>query len=307
MTLHMTKKDGALVVLAALVLLMVGVLGWWHLGQATLLLLPVLAALLLLMVLVEGYRRLSAELRDYHRRHESHRQQDYRQLEAFVSLCFTLQPRLPLPQTRGWAASPDLLEKITEVIFREKPGLVLEASSGVSTLVIAYGLQQVGQGKVVALEHDAHYADMSQRLIAFHGLEDIATIVYAPLKGFEHQEQRWLWYNLDDVQIEQPIDLLVIDGPPGDVQPLARYPAVPLLYRNLNDPSTIILDDGHREDEQQTVARWEQEFRQLSSEFLDLEKGAYVLHKNSPAPSHVPSGHVREAHSVLPGPSSGLV
>jgi len=60
MTLHMTKKDGVLLVLAALVLLMVGVLGWWHLGQATLLLLPVLAALLLLMVLVEGYRRLSA-------------------------------------------------------------------------------------------------------------------------------------------------------------------------------------------------------------------------------------------------------
>jgi predicted O-methyltransferase YrrM len=181
------------------------------------------------------------------------------------------------------------------VIFREKPGLVLEASSGVSTLVIAYGLQQVGQGKVVALEHDAHYAGMSQRLIAFHGLEDIATIVYAPLKGFEHQEQRWLWYNLDGVQIEQPIDLLVIDGPPGDMQPLARYPALPLLYRHLNDSSTIILDDGHREEEKQTVARWEQEFRQLSSEFLDLEKGTYVLHKHGQTHRHAPRVNVREA------------
>src|SRR5262249_34784759 len=149
---------------------------------------------------------------------------DYRQLEAFVSLLFTLQPSRPLPQTRGWAASPDLLTTITEVIFREKPGLVLEAGSGVSTLVIAYGLREVGAGKVVALEHDAHYAGRSQRLLAFHGLEDIATIVYAPLQGYEHQEQRWLWYDLAGVPLEQPIDLLVIDGPPGEVQPLARYP-----------------------------------------------------------------------------------
>jgi hypothetical protein len=86
----MTKKDGALVMLAALGLLVVGVLGWWRLGQATLLLLPGLATLLLLVVLVEGYRRLSAQLRDHHRNYAYQCQQDYRQLEAFVSLLFTL-------------------------------------------------------------------------------------------------------------------------------------------------------------------------------------------------------------------------
>jgi hypothetical protein len=79
------------------------------------------------------------------------------------------------------------------------------------------------------------------------------------------------------------------------MQPLARYPALPLLYRHLNDSSTIILDDGHREEEKQTVARWEQEFRQLSSEFLDLEKGTYVLHKHGQTHRHAPRVNVREA------------
>src|SRR4029453_17785087 len=102
----MTKKDGVLVVLAALGLLVVGGLGWWGLGQATLLLLPVVATLLLLIVLVEGYRRLSAQVGDSSRHHTSQRQQDYRQLEALVSLLFTLQPHQPLPPTRGWAVSP---------------------------------------------------------------------------------------------------------------------------------------------------------------------------------------------------------
>jgi predicted O-methyltransferase YrrM len=251
-------------------------------------LLLILAAMLILAVLGEGYRRLSQALSDTQRHQASQRQQDYRQLESFLSLLFTLQPRLPLPHTRGWATSPDFLTKITEVIFVEQPRLVLEASSGVSTLVIAYALQQVGQGKVVTLEHDAHYARMSQSLIAFHGLEERATIVHAPLKSFEHKEQKWLWYNIDGVEIEQPIDLLVIDGPPGDIQPLARYPALPLLYRHLNHQATILLDDGHREDEKQAVALWEQEFRQLSSEFLEMEKGIYVIRKNAPPEDALP-------------------
>ena len=76
---------------------------------------------------------------------------------------------------------------------------------------------------------------------------------------------------------DQPIDLLVVDGPPGNIQSLSRYPALPLLYRHLSDRSIVILDDGHRDDEKKIVALWEKEFSNLSPEFLDLEKGAYII------------------------------
>jgi Methyltransferase domain len=283
MKLRITKKDGALILIASILLLVVAVTGWLLLGEAALIILPVLSGILILVVVLEMYRRLSAELSEKDQNQEYQRNQDYRQIESFLSLFFTLKPSLPLPDTRGWAASPDLLKKITEVILIEKPSLVIEASSGVSTLVIAYCLKKLGKGKVVSLEHDAKYAAISQSLISFHGLEDIATIVYAPLKGFESNDQRWLWYNTDRLKIDQPIDLLVVDGPPGNIQKLSRYPALPLLYRHLNNKSTIILDDGHREDEKKIVALWEKEFSHISSEFLDMERGAYLIHKNDQA------------------------
>jgi Methyltransferase domain len=283
MKLRTTKKDGALILIASILLLVVAVTGWLLLGEATLIILPVLSGILILVVVLEMYRRLSAELSEKDQNQEYQRNQDYRQIESFLSLFFTLKPSLPLPDTRGWAASPDLLKKITEVILIEKPSLVIEASSGVSTLVIAYCLKKLGKGKVVSLEHDVKYAAISQSLISFHGLEDIATIVYAPLKGFESNDQRWLWYNTDRLKIDQPIDLLVVDGPPGNMQKLSRYPALPLLYRHLNNKSTIILDDGHREDEKKIVALWEKEFSHISSEFLDMERGAYLIHKNDQA------------------------
>jgi Methyltransferase domain len=283
MKLRTTKKDGALILIASILLLVVAVTGWLLLCEATLIILPVLSGVLILVVVLEMYRRLSAELSEKDQNQEYQRNQDYRQIESFLSLFFTLKPSLPLPDTRGWAASPDLLKKITEVILIEKPSLVIEASSGVSTLVIAYCLKKLGKGKVVSLEHDVKYAAISQSLISFHGLEDIATIVYAPLKGFESNDQRWLWYNTDRLKIDQPIDLLVVDGPPGNMQKLSRYPALPLLYRHLNNKSTIILDDGHREDEKKIVALWEKEFSHISSEFLDMERGAYLIHKNDQA------------------------
>src|SRR5215510_16062551 len=158
MKLLITKKHVGLVLIASLSLLGVGVIGWWLLGEAALMILPVLSVMLTLMVLLEVYGRLSEKLSETYRSLEQQRNQDYRQIESFFSLCFTLEPRLPLPNTRGWAASPDLLKKITEVILTERPSLVMEASSGVSTLVIAYCLKQLGQGRLISLEHDAKFA-----------------------------------------------------------------------------------------------------------------------------------------------------
>lgn len=283
MILRITKKDGVLILAASALLLAVALAGRQLLGEAAIVAVPVLCTMVLLAVIFEAYRRLSDELDQGQRKQAAQQDQDYRQIESLLSLFFTLKPSVPLPNTRDWAASPDLLKKIAETVLSEKPELVMEASSGVSTLVIAYCLKQLGRGKVVSLEHDEKYAEISRNLIKFHGLEDIATVLHAPLTAFENRDQTWLWYDTAGLKIEQPIDLLVVDGPPASVQRLARYPAMPVLYRHLNRQSTVILDDGRRADEKKIVALWEKEFGHLSSEFLELEKGAFVIHKHEDA------------------------
>lgn len=278
--LHTTKKDYALLAAALVLLLAIGYVAWSLAGAAAVIVVTSVAAVLVLGVLLEVFRRLNADARVFQERHDEQQLQNYRQIEALFSLFFTVKPAVPLPEMRAWAGSPDLLKKIAEVVLLDRPALVVEASSGVSTLVIAYCLKQLGRGKVVSLEHDAKYAAASERLVAFHGLQDIATIVHAPLKEVVIADKTWLWYDSDRLRIDAPIDLLVVDGPPDSIQPLARYPAVPLLNHQFRKGSKVILDDSNRRDETEIVARWVREFG-LTAESFPMEKGACILSKVS--------------------------
>jgi predicted O-methyltransferase YrrM len=199
------------------------------------------------------------------------------QIESLFSIFSTLKPQLPLPTTRGWAASPDLLKEIISLIHRQKPQLVVEASCGVSSLIIAYCLQRLGTGKLISLEHEEKFAQVTQNNLSLHGLDDVATVIYAPLVEVEINGAKWLWYDLSKVEIPEAIDLLIVDGPPGTTQKLARYPAVPMLHEKLNKDAFILLDDGARPDERQIVEQWTEEFKMSHSEYLPLEKGAYLI------------------------------
>lgn len=277
----MTKKDGGLVLALSIFLIIAAIVGRKLFDDSILIYMLVVNAVLVLAALLEAYRRLHVEQIEIFREQEVQRYQDYRQLESMLSLFFTLKPNLPIPDTRGWAASPDLLKKLTELMLIEKPTLVVEASSGVSTLVIAYCLKRLGRGRVVSLEHDAKYAASSQGLISSHGLADIATVIHAPLKVYEIGGQQWKWYDTNCFDLEQAIELLVIDGPPGSIQRLSRYPALPLLFQHLAENVTVVLDDGRRKDEEQIVRLWKSEFPELEVEYFELEKGAYKLRRRS--------------------------
>jgi len=70
MKLQITKKHGGLVLIASLLLLGMGVIGWWLVGEAALIILPVLSAMLILVVLLEVYSRLSEKLSETYRNQE---------------------------------------------------------------------------------------------------------------------------------------------------------------------------------------------------------------------------------------------
>lgn len=199
----------------------------------------------------------------------------YWQIEALLSVLLEVRPSRPLPATRSWAASPDLLRLLLNEFLDRKPAYVLELGSGVSTVVMAYVVQRWG-GTIVALEQDAEYADATREEIRRHGLEDTARVVHAPLVSYDVDGTSWLWYDWDDLG-EAPIDALLVDGPSGDVQKLARYPAYPLLADQLADDALLVVDDAQRDDEKEMVERWCQSNPTLRPTYHDLEKGAYII------------------------------
>ena len=261
-----------------LVLVPIGVLGlsaaaYLAVGPPALLLPPVLMGAFIAWMLLD----MRHHQWDLFHRDVMEQRAIYGQLEAIIGLNEVLHPKYPFPGTRGWAASPDLLREVVNHVLTAPVALAVEASSGTSTLMIAYAMERKGSGHVIALEHDAAYADRTRAMLEMHGLSHRATVVHAPLVKQGQEQGDLLWYDLTKARFEAPIDLLVVDGPPEASGPLARYPAVPLLHPHFAKRARVILDDGARPDERVIAERWKNEHGASECEYLDLEKGAWSL------------------------------
>jgi predicted O-methyltransferase YrrM len=201
----------------------------------------------------------------------------FRQLEALQGLYTDLGLTHSLPDTRGWAASPDFLLELARHALAEKPSLVVECSSGTSTLVLARCLQINGTGKLYSLEHDPLYARQTREQLRRHGLSDWAVVVEAPLIPRNFEGATWPWYATDALPRQGDIDMIVIDGPPQATRALARYPAGPVLFGRLAPGAAVFLDDAQRPDERQILQRWAREFPEIEQHELRCEKGAARL------------------------------
>ena len=81
-------------------------------------------------------------------------------------------------------------------------------------------------------------------------------------------------------KIEQ-IDLLIVDDPPVGCNSLARFPALPVLYKLLSDKAIILIDDANRIGEQKIIELWLNKFDNLKVKRVDAEKGAVILQKEN--------------------------
>lgn len=201
----------------------------------------------------------------------------YNQIEAIIGLYHLLRPALPLPYTRSWAAAPDLLREVAMMILTEEVRLVVEAGSGTSTVVIAHCLKKAGRGRVIALEHDAAFAERTRKALRDHGLDQVASVLHAPLVRQQVEGREALWYDSALLPADARIDLLLVDGPPDTVQPMARYPAIPLLRNRLAPGARVLLDDGARPDEREAARRWKERIPGSDLRYVHVEGGAWLL------------------------------
>jgi predicted O-methyltransferase YrrM len=207
--------------------------------------------------------------------------QTFRQLEALQNLSAVLPASDVLPATRGWAASPDLLMVLVDLVITERPSLVVECGSGASTLWLALAMRRFEiDGRIVALDHDPVFGAKTRDLLARHNVSDIAEVRDAPLESFDLDGETYSWYARRAWEDLKGIDLLFVDGPPATTGHQARYPALPLLSGLLSLVATAVLDDLVVPDMQKVLQLWLDAYPDFGSEILPLEKQAAVLRRS---------------------------
>lgn len=181
-----------------------------------------------------------------------------------------------LPVTEKWSAAADFLKIISDYCLENKPETIVECSSGSSSLVLAQCCRLNQHGHVYSLENGEQFAKQTRQQLEDFSLSKYADVFFTSLKTTVLNKKKFQWYDLAKLP-ELKIDLLIIDGPPGFIQKHSRYPALPLLSKQLATDCVVFLDDAARDDEQEIVRRWLKSYPEFQAEYIDNERGCYVL------------------------------
>lgn len=212
------------------------------------------------------------------------------QVEALVQLyggAIDVDTRpTPMPLSGGWAMDPANIVAMLDLIQRRRPEVVVEIGSGTSTAWTARLLRRMGTGRVIAIDHDAYFADATRAVIDRLGLSASVDIRVVDLVPAGIQDHETPWYDITTLSDITTIDVLVVDGPPQRTGPLARYPALPLLYERLSDNALVIMDDASRDDERSILRRWVDEFPAMREERAVPATALGVLRKAGDGKEH---------------------
>lgn len=206
------------------------------------------------------------------------RDRSAKRVQDIVNLFAMVPIRSGIPPLGLWTASADLLVELVDRFVEERPATVVEGGSGVSTVVLALAAREHDiPARIVALEHDAAWAEQTRRMLARHGVADRAEVRVAPLATTSLDGHETRWYDEAAVADLSDIGLVLVDGPPEGTGPRARYPMVPLLRDKLAPRCTFLVDDTGRPGDADVVERWRPFLPDFEFETLHLDKGAAVL------------------------------
>jgi predicted O-methyltransferase YrrM len=200
----------------------------------------------------------------------------------FLLRCSYFNIRLPIV-LGARAIEYDLANILIDEMIGNPRRTILELGSGKSTAVLAaFAAALNNDCEIVSVEGDQHHFVATTNELAKLGISsNNLQLLVAPYKEVSLNGREWRWYDLSCLEsIKKPIDLLLVDGPPGDMQTMSRYPALPLLWNKLSNDCVIVLDDGDRPDEKQVARQWLKDFSQLQAEFIDTYKGTWIFRKS---------------------------
>lgn len=195
---------------------------------------------------------------------------NYIQGEYYAQLISLLKLDAPIPATRNWAASPDVLISLFNHAQTISPKKILDLGSGISTLVLA---KAAPQATIYSIDNSEEYAAKTRRMLETHGVGNVDLRV-APLAPHSSGVD---WYAVEKFADISDIDILFIDGPPGAFNETARHPAFDVCLSKLSPRAVIVLDDVAREGERNLAEKFAAALPGHKLEIFDFDKGAAVI------------------------------
>ncbi|HJQ92338.1 MAG TPA: hypothetical protein VJ950_11570, partial [Acidimicrobiia bacterium] len=131
------------------------------------------------------------------------------QLSGVIGVYSVLKPTIPYPPFGGWAIGGDCAQRLVSHILASRPTWILEAGSGLSTILAAQSLELLGgEGRVISFEHEAQWLERSTTLVAEHGMSHRSEIFYTPLIDVTIQGEEFRWYDLSRVELPEEVQLI---------------------------------------------------------------------------------------------------
>lgn len=248
--------------------------------------------------------------------HASSNRQWQAALAVQHSLSFGEQPL----QFSDTSISPELAQHLITLVQNNNYDLIIEFGSGHSTSLLARALlsqnkRWQGNGqlalknnepqtqlvpsehdlpkRVVSFEHNKHYHQQTQQSLQQQGLSEVVELVHAPLVNCTFSPDH-LFYDCEIklkqlaglLQNEEKHILVLVDGPSAEPIAHSRTPALlALLNHFARHRLDVVLDDHHRDSEQQSAEQWRSQLAERSLGFKEHiwagDKSALLLSINS--------------------------
>lgn len=173
-----------------------------------------------------------------------------------------------------WEISVALAKALYRRCEAERPSVVLDVGSGLSTAVFALYASRYG-ARVVSLEHDPKWRDAIRARLARVKLLSHVEIVCKPLRRMAGG----VWYGVDlkNVLGDDRVQMAFVDGPPRDLG--GRALVVPSIAPHLAPGAAILAHDACRTEERAQIRRWCAEY-ELEAPVIETkqdERGVALL------------------------------
>lgn len=175
----------------------------------------------------------------------------------------SLNPKTYIPLT-SWSLFPTVLNRIlNDVVINERKN-ILEFGAGTSTLFLALLIKRNKlDAKVNCIESDEKWIYILKKMLEENDCMDYVSFLYSPitelhdLNPFSKSSQ---WYDVPTLKNlllnSGKFDMVIVDGPQGNLCTNSRYPALPFIQDYLAENFSLYLDDLQREEERQISEEW---------------------------------------------------
>lgn len=160
-----------------------------------------------------------------------------------------------------YSINPEVILSLLNDIYLLDVKYVLEFGSGLSTICLAnFIVEENIDCKLISVESDKEWLNILQKATPHLSSEKRCHFIYAPIREVEFKNNTALWYDvgvLDTLIGDEDLkfDIVLIDGPPGDIAPGVRQNALHYLKNRMSESCVVYVDDCHRDSEKKLAEK----------------------------------------------------